>query len=118
MKKLLQVTIGLSLTFLLMGCASSVRTRASYDLQCQKEKIKVEQISFFGQSYEARGCDKRASYVMNNNWQIFLNSPVQKIGADASEDNKSGENFVSDPEMAKSSSPADIARMPLHQPGR
>jgi len=115
MKKLLQAMFGLFFVFCLIGCAASVRTRATYDLQCQKEQIKVEQISFFGQSYEARGCGKRASYVMSNNWQIFLNSPVQKIGADPSEEDKSNENFVSDPDMAKSSSPANMDPAQIHK---
>lgn len=72
---------------LLQGCASvaiidkKVRTRSSFDLNCPQESIEVSQID--GRVFGARGCDRRASYVVLGGCHhrfapcnVILNSPT------------------------------------------
>ncbi len=58
------------------GCAlqeDAVRKRATFDLDCPKEKLQVQTIGTY--TYGVRGCDRKASYLCpNGGTQCVLNS--------------------------------------------
>ena len=64
---------------MLGGCAAgTVRTRAAFDLKCPEEQVAVSGLG--GNSFAARGCGKRAAYVIRTEGFVttaILNSEIQ-----------------------------------------
>jgi hypothetical protein len=58
-----------------------VRRQAAFDLQCDKDKLEVTELSdawTTPASWGARGCGRQASYL-NRDGVVVLNSPVQTV---------------------------------------
>jgi hypothetical protein len=55
--------------------AGTVRDRASFDFQCDKESVEVRDLDGRNLSFGASGCGKRAAYIFKGA-TVILNSPI------------------------------------------
>ena len=65
-----------------IGCAGFTPTgrvmeRAKYDLDCAETKINIDEVTM--ERYEARGCGKMASYILQSSGDLTLNQPVKRM---------------------------------------
>ncbi len=73
------LTNGMLLIFLavaLSGCASSLKKRAAFDLNCPQDRLMVTDIDFYTKGVS--GCGQRATYI-HHGWVWIANSPNNQI---------------------------------------
>ena len=121
-------TLLLALLCTLGACATTaaqmdlVRNRATFDLDCPKEKLEV--VDLGNQAYGVRGCEKRASYLVvdcaphqnADSCRVVLNSDEKSENAAGSDEKKSS-NSVSSSDEKKTSESVESSKKETSKEG-